>query len=65
MDVLSVSAVLIGPLLILGVIGYTYVQANLENLRDNWVQYRCNPMYMPFAGGSNQKYQQSKTSSSA
>lgn len=51
MDVLSVSAVLIGPLLILGVIGYTYVQANLENLRDNWVQYRCNPMYMPFAGG--------------
>ena len=51
MDILSVSAVLIGPLLILGVIGYTYVQANLENLRDNWVQYRCNPMYMPFAGG--------------
>lgn len=51
MDVLSVGAVAIGPLLILGVILYTYVQANLENLRENWVQYRCNPLYMPFAGG--------------
>lgn len=51
MDVLSVGAVVIGPLLILGVIAYTYVQANLENLRDNWTTYRCNPIYMPFAGG--------------
>ena len=51
MDVLSISAVAIGPLLILGVILYTYVQANLENLRDNWTTYRCNPLYMPFAGG--------------
>ena len=51
MDVLSVGAVLIGPLLILGVIGYTYVQANLENLREEWTTYRCNPIYMPFAGG--------------
>jgi hypothetical protein len=50
MDTLSVGAVAIGPLLILGVILYTNVQANLENIRDNWVQYRCNPMYMPFAG---------------
>jgi hypothetical protein len=51
MDVLSVGTVLIGPLLILGVIGYTYVQANLENLREEWTTYRCNPIYMPFAGG--------------
>ena len=51
MDVLSISAVAIGPLLIVGVILYTYVQANLENLRDNWTTYRCNPLYMPFAGG--------------
>lgn len=51
MDVLSTSAVLIGPLLILGVIGYTYVQANLDNLREDWTKYRCNPLYMPFAGG--------------
>lgn len=51
MDILSMSAVAIGPLLILGVILYTYVQANLENLRDNWTTYRCNPLYMPFAGG--------------
>ena len=51
MDVLSIGAVLIGPLLILGVIVYTYVQANLDNLREEWTTYRCNPMYMPFAGG--------------
>jgi hypothetical protein len=51
MDILSTSAVLIGPLLILGVIVYTYVQANLDNLREDWTTYRCNPMYMPFAGG--------------
>jgi len=51
MDVLSTSAVLIGPLLILGVILYTYVQANLDKLREDWTTYRCNPMYMPFAGG--------------
>jgi hypothetical protein len=51
MDILSTSAVLIGPLLILGVIVYTYVQANLDKLRDEWTTYRCNPLYMPFAGG--------------
>lgn len=51
MDILSMGAVAIGPLLILGVIAYTYVQANLENLRENWTTYRCNPVYMPFAGG--------------
>ena len=51
MDVLSIGAVLIGPLLILGVILYTYVQANLDKLREEWTTYRCNPLYMPFAGG--------------
>jgi len=51
MDVLSIGAVVIGPLMILGVIAYTYVQANLENLRSEWTTYRCNPLYMPFAGG--------------
>jgi hypothetical protein len=51
MDILSTGAVLIGPLLILGVILYTYVQANLDKLREDWTTYRCNPLYMPFAGG--------------
>ena len=51
MDALSVGAVIIGPLLILGVIAYTYVQANLEKLRDEWTTYRCNPLFVPFAGG--------------
>jgi hypothetical protein len=50
MDVPAVAAVTIGPLLILGVILYTYAQATLDDARDNWVQYRCNPIYMPFAG---------------
>jgi len=50
MDVPAIAAVTIGPLLILGVILYTYAQATLDDARDNWVQYRCNPIYMPFAG---------------
>lgn len=29
---------------------YMYVLANIKNLKDNWVEYRCNPIYMPFAG---------------
>jgi hypothetical protein len=34
---------LIGMLLVHG-------YGNLAKLRDNWSQYRCNPIYMPFAG---------------
>jgi hypothetical protein len=51
MDVPALAAVTIGPLLIVGVILYVYAQATLDDVRDEWVQYRCNPMYMPFAGG--------------
>jgi len=29
---------------------YMYFIANIKNLKDNWVEYRCNPLYMPFAG---------------
>jgi hypothetical protein len=43
-------AVIIGPLLILGVIMYGIVQANKQDVEENWVKYRCNPLYMPFAG---------------
>ena len=26
-----------------------HLYANLNNIRSNWSQYRCNPLYMPFA----------------
>jgi len=29
-------------------LAHTY--GNLRNLEDNWGEYRCNPLYMPFAG---------------
>ena len=28
---------------------YTMILARLDEIKENWVQYRCNPMYMPFA----------------
>jgi hypothetical protein len=43
-------AVLVGPLVIVGMILYVYVRSNSEEIKANWVQYRCNPIYMPFAG---------------
>jgi hypothetical protein len=29
---------------------YGIVQANKQDVEENWVKYRCNPLYMPFAG---------------
>lgn len=51
MDIPATAAVIIGPLLIAGVILYTYAQATLDDVRNDWVKYRCNPIYMPFASG--------------
>lgn len=31
-------------------VGYTYLESRLDDLKANWIQYRCNPLYMPFAG---------------
>ena len=45
----STAAVIAGPLILVGVILYAYVKANAEDIKTNWVQYRCNPIYMPFA----------------
>ena len=50
MDIPATAAVIIGPLLIAGVILYTYAQATLDDVRNDWIKYRCNPIYMPFAG---------------
>ena len=37
-----------GPLVVMGVAIYNSVQSDLQELRDNWVKYRCYPIYMPF-----------------
>ena len=48
MDILATIAVVAGPLVILGIIMWGVVQANLEDIKLTWVEKRCNPMYMPF-----------------
>jgi hypothetical protein len=45
---LEYIAVIVGPLVVVGIIMYGYIQANLTDISKNWVQYRCNPVYMPF-----------------
>jgi len=48
MDILATIAVVAGPLVILGIIMWGVVQANLEDIKLTWVAKRCNPLYMPF-----------------
>lgn len=31
-------------------VGYIFMIAQLDEIKQNWIQYRCNPIYMPFAG---------------
>ena len=45
----AAAVLLAGPLLIVGVILYNYAYANLDAIKEDWVKYRCNPLYMPFA----------------
>jgi hypothetical protein len=45
---LEYIAVALGPLVVFGVIMYGYIRSNLTDISKNWVQYRCNPAYMPF-----------------
>uniref|UniRef100_A0A6C0CJH6 Hedgehog/Intein (Hint) domain-containing protein n=1 Tax=viral metagenome TaxID=1070528 RepID=A0A6C0CJH6_9ZZZZ len=49
MDLVSVLVVFLSTLLAFGAAIYAYGVANLEEIKDNWVQYRCNPLYMPLA----------------
>jgi len=49
MDLVSVLVVLISTFLAFGAALYAYGMSNLEEIKDNWVQYRCNPLYMPLA----------------
>lgn len=47
---LTAVVAIAGPLILVGIILYNYAYANLEEVKTNWIQYRCNPLYMPFAG---------------
>ena len=38
------------PFLFLGIVLVAHAAESLDSVRMNWNQYRCNPMYMPFAG---------------
>lgn len=42
-----------GPLIVMGVILYSYATNNFEEVKENWVKYRCHPAYMPFASTVN------------
>ena len=37
-------------LLAVGGVLFMHIYGNLRNIRNNWSKYRCNPIYMPFAG---------------
>ena len=45
MDFLVFAA---GPLIIVGIILYINARRNFEDIKENWVKYRCHPAYMPF-----------------
>lgn len=50
MDLISVLVVLICTLIAIFAALYAYGMSNLQDIKDNWVKYRCNPVYMPMAG---------------
>ena len=50
MSIGSVLVVLATTLVAILVGTYAYGVAHLEEIKLNWVQYRCNPVYMPLAG---------------
>lgn len=50
MDVVSAIVVLIVTLAAIIVGFYAYGMSHLNEIKENWVTYRCNPVYMPLAG---------------
>jgi hypothetical protein len=38
------------PLLAFFLMGVVHASASLDKVRQNWNEYRCNPIYIPFAG---------------
>jgi hypothetical protein len=47
---METAIVVVATLVSLGASVYMFILNNLKDLKDNWVLYRCNPAYMPFAG---------------
>lgn len=50
MDLVSILVVTLVTLLAISAGLYAYGVAHLEEIKKNWVTYRCNPVYMPLAG---------------
>jgi hypothetical protein len=50
MDLVSILVVSIVTLTAIVAGFYAYGVAHLNEIKQNWVQYRCNPIYMPIAG---------------
>lgn len=38
------------PILVLFIMGMIHASESINKIRDNWNEYRCNPIYIPFAG---------------
>lgn len=38
------------PLVALFIMGIIHASSSVDKIRENWNEYRCNPIYMPFAG---------------
>ena len=50
MDLVSILVVSVVTLAAIVAGFYAYGVAHLNEIKQNWVQYRCNPVYMPLAG---------------
>lgn len=50
MDLISVLVVLLCTFIAIFGALYAYGMSNLQEIKENWVKYRCNPVYMPIAG---------------
>lgn len=49
LSVTSVAVIVGITLLACFVASFSYGEAHLKHIKENWVQYRCNPLYMPLA----------------
>lgn len=46
MDLIIVAVATLAALL---AVSYTFILSSLDEIKKNWIEYRCNPVYMPFA----------------
>ena len=37
-------------LIFIGLFMFNFLTSGIQNIKDNWPEYRCNPTVMPFAG---------------